>query len=118
MYTQGYNEADDRQTAMNTITAIVNKVVKKGYTDSFSVKNMRLYSPVKNRYYEPDQICVINFYRFEGDSDPGDESILYVIEAADGQKGTLLDAYGHYGDEKLNAFMKQVENMNKKVDKH
>ena len=41
-------------------------------------------------------------------------SILYAIETADGNKGTLVDAYGLYSDEETGAFMKEVE-IHKKV---
>ncbi|RYD58446.1 MAG: hypothetical protein EOP56_04315 [Sphingobacteriales bacterium] len=94
---------------MNTLTTCVNKVVKDGYTDSFKVTRQGLYSPSKDRHYAPEDITVVNFYRFEGESDPGDEMIMYVIETTDGLKGTLIDAYGPYADEHVNKFMGQVE---------
>mgnify|MGYP003651233956 FL=1 len=39
---------------------------------------------------------VIKYYRFEGMSDPDDNTILYVIETTTGEKGLLVDAYGMY----------------------
>ncbi len=39
---------------------------------------------------------VVEFYRFEGASNPDDNSILYAIETSDGLKGLLVDAYGAY----------------------
>ena len=41
-------------------------------------------------------------------------SILYAIETCDGQKGTLIDAYGSYSDEDTSAFMQDVD-IHKKV---
>jgi hypothetical protein len=35
-------------------------------------------------------------YRFEGDSDPAEEAIIYIIEADDGAVGYSIDAYGVY----------------------
>lgn len=116
-----YNKANDKSTFMNTLTSCVNKVVKDGYTDSFKVTRQGLYSCVKDRYFNAEDVRVINFYRFEGESDPADNSIMYVIETADGLKGTLIDAYGPYSDDSVNKFMNEVEEINKKVikeDKH
>ncbi len=41
-------------------------------------------------------------------------SILYAIETTDGNKGTLIDAYGHYSDDDTGSFMQDVD-INKKV---
>lgn len=105
----------DGQNYMNTLTAVVNKVVQSGYTDSFKVTKNGLYSSVKENYYNPSQVKIINFYRFEGASDPADNTILYVIETADEQKGTLIDAYGAYSDETTNKFIHDVEEMEKRI---
>ena len=34
-------------------------------------------------------------YRFEGDSDPGDEAIVLGIESTTGIKGILVNGYGY-----------------------
>lgn len=102
---------------MNTLTSCVNKVVKDGYTDSFKVGTEGLFSYKTEKFYKPSQVKVINFYRFEGQSDPADNSILYVIETVDGQKGTLIDAYGPYSDAKVTSFMQEIEDVNKKTKK-
>jgi hypothetical protein len=59
--------------------------------------------------YAPDQVRVINFFRFEGFSDPDDNAVLYLIETADGLKGTLVDAYGTYADPLVYKFFMDVE---------
>ena len=115
MRTDKYNEANDKASFMNTLTACVNKVVKDGYTDSFKVTNRGLYSATKDLYYTPENVMIKNFYRFEGESDPADMSILYVIETKDGVKGTLIDAFGPYSDENVAKFMEEVEEINKKT---
>ena len=71
----------------------------------------------KGIVYRPEQVQVINFFRFEGMSDPDDNAILYIIETDDGGKGTLIDGYGIYTEPKIAAFMQEVENIQKKVVK-
>jgi hypothetical protein len=61
------------------------------------------------KVYKPEDLLIVNFYRYEGISDPEDNSILYVIETRDGAKGTLVDAYGAYSDPLIEKFMKQVK---------
>ncbi len=100
---------------MNTLTERINKAVKEGYTDNLKVTKQGLHSAAKDRLYGPDEVRVIDFYRFEGQSDPADNAIMYVIETADGVKGTLIDAYGAYADEHVNKFMTDVEEISKKV---
>ena len=44
----------------------------------------------------PEEFGVDEVYRFEEDSSPDDNSILYAITSSEGVKGTLVDAYGAY----------------------
>ena len=99
---------------MKTLTLCLNKLLLEGYTEDFKASDKGLISVQQEKTYTPEQIHVVNFYRFEGASDPADNSILYAIETADGVKGTLVDAYGPYADLKVNTFIKAVEDISKK----
>ncbi len=61
-----------------------------------------------------EEVHIINFFRFEGASDPSESAILYVIETDDGAKGTIMDAYGMYADAGIDQFIKEVEDISKK----
>ena len=105
-----YTEANDRVNFMTDEEKVINKLESEGYTDQFRVENKRLQSLTDlKKKYKPNEIKAVNFYRYEGITDPDDMSIIYAIETNDGRKGTLIDAYGHYADEQTGAFMKQVE---------
>jgi len=99
---------------MRTLASSVNKLVLDGYTESFQVKDQGLFSVTKNKYYKPEEVHILDFFRFEGASDPADSAILYAIETSDGTKGTLTDAYGPYADLEVEKFLKQVEDIVKK----
>jgi len=71
---------------------------KKGFTKDFNQKEEYLECKQDNQQYAPNQFVITHVYRFEGMSDPGDNSVLYGIEAGDGTKGQLVDAYGAYAD--------------------
>lgn len=120
MWTQsGNNENGQAQMPfMNTLSACINKAISDGYRECFKVTSRGLYSTSKSRYYRPEQVQVVNFFRFEGQSDPGDNVIMYVLETSDGLKGTLIDAYGAYSDGTIGKFMAEVEDIRKKMSRH
>jgi hypothetical protein len=104
-------------TEMNTLTDCLNKAIGNGYTESFIMAGhgIAIQSSPDN-IYAPQDIHIDTFYRFEGESDPGDMAIMYSIHTTDGIKGTLIDAYGTYADSKVNAFILQVHDIHKKTD--
>jgi len=99
---------------MKTLAAVLNKIVKDGYEENFKVTDKGLQSLETEKIYLPEEVHIVNFFRFEGASDPSDSAILYVIETADGAKGSLTDAYGMYADPEIDKFIKEVENISKK----
>jgi len=99
---------------MKTLTSCVNKLTLSGFEEDFKVTEKGLKGLHNEKIYKPSQVHVLNFYRFEGASDPADNSILYAIETNDGTKGSLIDAYGPYADHMVTAFMKTVEDIQKK----
>jgi hypothetical protein len=112
---ENYSQANDRLTFMTDEEKVINKLEAEGYTDQFRVENKRLQSLTDSKKkYKANEIKAVNFYRYEGITDPDDMSIIYAIETNDGRKGTLVDAYGRYADEETGAFMQDVE-IHKKV---
>lgn len=99
---------------MKSLAGCLNKLVLDGYTEDFKASERGLLSLKNEKIYGPEQVRVTNFYRFEGASDPADNTILYAIETDDGVKGTLVDAYGSYADARVSGFMDQVEEISKK----
>src|SRR4051812_31234412 len=110
-----FMENNDLIPHMKSLASVVNKMVLDGYTDDFKIAHNGLRSLKTEKIYQPEHINVVNFFRFEGQSDPNDNTILYVIETNDGLKGTIVDAYGAYADKSLSEFMNQVESFHKKV---
>ena len=100
---------------MKSLSTCLNRIVLDGYTEDFKVIEEGLQGLNNQAVYQPNQLQVVNFFRFEGMSDPDDNAVLYVIETEDGTKGTLIDAFGTYHDPRISKFMKQVEELNKKV---
>jgi hypothetical protein len=98
---------------MKTLNACLDKMVEQGYTENFKAASGGLQSLDSNKVYSPRDIKVVNFYRFEGISNPDDNSILYVIETSDGKKGTLIDAYGAYADPAVAKLIVDIDEIQK-----
>lgn len=102
---------------MKSLTSCINKMVSDGYDKDFIVTDEGMKCLQTEKLYSPQDITVVNFFRFEGVSDPADMAVLYVIETHDGVKGTLTDAFGTYSDPNVNNFMLEVERISKKTEK-
>lgn len=92
------------------------ELTEKGYDAEFQITEAGLKHLKGNEIYQPGDIHIVEFFRFEGITNPDDMAILYVIETKDGLKGTIIDAFGLYSDDILGAFMKEVEK-NKDITK-
>ncbi|MEO8147445.1 MAG: hypothetical protein ABI723_07400 [Bacteroidia bacterium] len=107
----------EEKTPMKTMVSCLNMLMTTGFETQFKATLAGLKSLTTEQIYHPNEVKVINFYRFEGESDPSDNSIVYAIETSNGERGTLTDAYGPYSDTLVTTFMQQVEEIQKKVDK-
>lgn len=59
--------------------------------------------------YDPWDLIIQEHYRFEGESNPDDMSIVYALVATDGSKHVFIDAYGAYSDNQSADFIKKVK---------
>lgn len=89
------------------LTEQLNELTKQGYETQFKLEEGRLHA--NDKTFSSDDLIINEEYRFEGESNPDDMSILYAVEASDGTKGTIIDAYGTYSDNELGEFMKGVK---------
>ncbi len=102
---------------LKTMVDCHKKMMQDGYKEDFAVYQAKLKSMSDEKMYGPSEVNIVNFFRFEGQSDPDDNSIMYVIETNDGKKGTLVDAYGAYADADISEFIAGVEMIQKKAAK-
>lgn len=102
---------------MKTLVSCTTMLTSQGFTTQFKAVEAGLQSLTSERTFKPTEVKVLNFYRFEGESNPDDSSILYAIETSDGERGTLTDAYGAYSDTNVNNFIQEVEDIHKKTNK-
>lgn len=99
-----------KPTEMTTLTSVLEKLRSQKKDTEFAMTEEG-FTAGKNKYYKPEDLTIIKTYRFEGDSDPSDSNILYLIEASDGLIGYSIDAYGAYSthDESYDEFIRKVK---------
>jgi hypothetical protein len=103
----------DVKDEMSSMVVVLQKLNSDGYLTQFKASKNGLESVTTQKTYKPGQVHIVHFYRFEGESDPGDSSILYAIETNDGEKGTLIDSYGAESDPLIESFIKEVQDIQK-----
>lgn len=81
-----------------TLVETLEKLRKEGYSEDFNIRFDSLIC--KDVCLLPSQFEVDKTFRFEGNTNPSDEAILYAISSLDGQiKGVLVNSYGVYSDD-------------------
>jgi hypothetical protein len=99
---------------MKTLSECMNSLQKEGFKKNFLVKETGLFDPESKKIVTPEEVTIVSFYRFEGNSDPADNSILYAIQTKDGMKGLLTDSYGPAANTLIAEFIKKVEDIAKR----
>jgi hypothetical protein len=103
---------------LTSLIDVENMLTREGFTKDFRVTDdCRLCSIGDEKTYGPGEVKIVNFYRFEGETDPDDMSILYALECNDGTKGTMSNSYGPMADADIDAFILQVQDLGKNLDK-
>ena len=83
----------------DTVTEAVALLASKGYVDDFRLSAGGLLDASTSEVH-PMQTAVVDYtFRFEGDSDPGDEAIVLGVHCGDwDRKGVVVSAYGPDAD--------------------
>jgi hypothetical protein len=76
----------------DTVSAAVNGLKTRGYTTDFNLQENCLIC--REAEYHPEDFEIVEVYRFEGNTDPADEAVVYAIEGNKGHKGVLVNGYG------------------------
>ena len=84
---------------MTTVSEVLNKLKENGYTVDFNLNDNCLVCHGNSLQIHPEEFVVDKHYRFEGQTDPGDEAIVYAISSTKHNiKGTLVNGYGISSD--------------------
>lgn len=78
-----------------TLSQAINKLkLEEGYEEDFNLLDEKIELKSKKETFGVDEFEVDKVLRFEGMSNPDDNSILYAITTSNNLKGVLVDGYG------------------------
>lgn len=81
--------------AMESMSEALQRLTVAGYVDEYMADSAGLRSRLTGSIHPPESFRVDEIVRFEGDSDPSDESaVLALTHTTDGAKGTYVVAFG------------------------
>ena len=83
----------------DTVTDALKELKRRGYTVDFNIAFDKIICSDNKICLNPHEFEIVEVFRFEGDSNPSDEDVVYAIESKDGNvKGTMTSAYGMYAE--------------------
>jgi hypothetical protein len=95
-------------TESRTLAATLEDLRHRGFEQSFEPAGGGLRLPGGDRIDRADELTIVEHHRFEGASDPGDMAVAYAIQATDGRRGVLVDAYGTYADPAIGEVLRDI----------
>src|SRR4051812_36862329 len=94
----------------STLSEAVSDLEKRGYVNDFKLCNDSIECPMLELKLHPEHFEIMEFYHFDGMTDPADEAVIYAIESTDGKtKGLLINGYGIYTDGLSDSMIKKLK---------
>jgi hypothetical protein len=90
----------------DTVTQAIDELRKRGYVTDFNLEENCIVC--HHEKFNPDDFEITEVYRFEGETDPADESVVYAIESKTGMKGVLVNAFGIYSEPMSDEMVKKL----------
>lgn len=90
-----------------TVAEALDAYRKQGYTTDFRLENDGI--AWNGGRYMPEEVKIADVYRYEGDSDPDEESSVYALVSREGVKGTLVTGYGISAETSYQQLLERME---------
>jgi hypothetical protein len=98
------------KTDMTTLSQVMKVLRERGYTEDFNLEHDYIECPNDKCIMYPEDFSIDKVYQFEGDSDPGDQAILYAISSERYKlKGVLVNGYGTSSDPLSHRMIKKLQ---------
>ena len=83
----------------DTVVEAIEGLRKRGYKKDFNLAFDKLICSEKEVFLEAENFEITEMHRFEGESNPDDEDVVYAVESKDGKhKGVITSAFGKDAD--------------------
>ena len=91
----------------DTVTEAINGLKERGFLLDFNLKENCLVC--QGREVDINDFEIVEVYRFEGNTDPADEAVVYAVQSVDGLKGILMSGYGISADAMSTEMAKKLQ---------
>src|SRR5215213_5355203 len=96
-----------RNNHYGTVTDAIKAFREQGFNLDFNlVENCIVCNSEK---FMPEDFEIVDVYRYEGNSDPADEAVVYAIESKSGLKGILVAGYGASSDAMSTSILEKLK---------
>ncbi len=93
----------------DTVSTTLNSLEERGYTTDFNIAFDKLICSATKACLNPDEFEITEVYRFEGETNPSDEAVVYAVESKNGKmKGAMVNAFGTYADPMSDEMIKKL----------
>ena len=89
-----------------TVSEAIEQLRAKGFTLDLNLKQNHFMTG--EQASPADEFEIVDLYRYEGPSDPGDEATVYALASQSGLKGIFVSGYGASSDEEADEVLKQL----------
>ncbi len=79
---------------METLSEATTRLAFAGYDEDYQAHDGGLVCGSCGASLDPAEMTIDEIVRFEGESDPGDEAIVYALDSGCGHRGLYIAAYG------------------------
>lgn len=94
------DEPIHRRGAPDTVVEAVAELEAEGYEDDLHVRDAGVHCSACGHVVDAHELAIDRLFRFEGNSDPDDESIVLGLSCSHcGVRGILVTAYGSAADQ-------------------
>jgi hypothetical protein len=90
----------------STVSEAINKLRAEGFVTDFNLEDNCIICNTEK--FDVEDLEIVDVYRYEGDSDPSDEAIVYAIESKSGVKGILVNGYGISSDSRISEILEKI----------
>ncbi|MBL1410299.1 phosphoribosylpyrophosphate synthetase [Sphingobacterium faecale] len=90
-------DSNKKRYTYDTLSQAVNDLQRRGYTHDFLIPDEKecIYCIANSLELSPEEFQIDEIYRFEGMTDPGDESIVFAIASKEHPiKGLVINSFG------------------------
>lgn len=98
----------DTTKSYSTMAEAVRLLKARGFEADFEYVDGAFRVFGSERSFGENELSIVEHHRFEGISDPDDMSVIYAMEASDGTRGTIVDAFGIYANPELGVALQKV----------